>query len=100
MTFNHPLLLQSGATKKLLGVDNGEEMDVEIYTPKDINAGTLAVEIAPVKRVDQPRSKKELEFDDLSEVSFLILEPHCMTTLHCHYEDWPAEPNMSASGDS
>ena len=56
MTFNHPLLLQSGATKKLLGVDNGEEMDVEIYTPKDINAGTLAVEIAPVKRVDQPRS--------------------------------------------
>merc|ERR1711959_497673 len=69
----------SGATKKLLNVGNGEEMDVDIYVPKDINAGTLSVEIAPVKRVEHPRQKKELEFDDLSEVLHDVYDEQIFT---------------------
>ena len=42
----------------MLDAQNGEELDIEAYQPKDLIAAQLSIEVAPMKRIENPRTKK------------------------------------------
>jgi hypothetical protein len=55
----------------MLDAGNGEELEIEAYTPKDLIAAQLSIEVAPVKRVENPRTKKVT-----TPIRTAVVQPH------------------------
>merc|ERR1711871_1134507 len=73
----------NNAAKKMLGAENGEKLEMEIFVPDEIAAAEITIEIATVKPIPQGR-KKELEFDDLSDALHDIYDEH----IFCSGQNW------------